>query len=142
MTEKDSKDSTQLRRAGCAFNLSGRLGQYLSLMYGFFAVNQNDVDIKKVVLGGLAYGTFSFIEYVSSLIAYRAEGEVLKETTNELKDKISHLERKISGKSVSAKILDPNKPFNERSKLDEMVERDLREAEKKDNKPKPYGFNK
>ncbi len=137
MTENNSRDPVGLRRAGSAFNLSGRLGQYAALMYGVYTINQENINIKKIVLSGVAFGVFSFIEYLSCLAAYRAEGEIIRETTNELKDKINHLERKISGKSISSRILDPNKP-DDRTKLDEIVERNLREAEKKDKKSRSY----
>ena len=103
-------------------------------MYGVYHIIQENPDIKRVLLGGAVYGGFSVAEYTGTLLASRAEGEIIRREQEDIRGRLELFEKKVSGRAIGARVLDPNNiPVTE--KLDDVVRKDVeKELAKKEKK--------
>ena len=102
LRKKKPIEPADLRMTGLGLHLLGKLGQYISLMYGVYHIIQENPDIKRVLLGGAVYGGFSVAEYTGTLLASRAEGEIIRREQEDIRGRLELFEKKVSGRAIGA----------------------------------------
>src|SRR3989344_5640197 len=89
-------------------------------------------DLRMTGLGLHLLGKLA--EYTGTLLASRAEGEIIRREQEDIRGRLELFEKKVSGRAIGARVLDPNNiPVTE--KLDDVVRKDVeKELAKKEKK--------
>lgn len=122
LRKEEIQDPAVLRRKGVIYNLIGKAGQYITFLYGVYAVSRETPEVWKAAVCGAGFLAAGYSEYIGHLFGFKAESERVRETEEEINSRLGLLERKASGRVINAKV-DPN--FSKDTKLDEMVRADV-----------------